>query len=182
MYFKEKEIILKNNIHCLLRSPNRNDACSMLEFLKITSQETDFMLRYPEEIDLTPKQQEIYLSNINHSSTNMMIAAFISNQLVGNASIVLIGTQLKVKHRAEFGISIKKEFWNLGIGQHLIEEILIQAKQIGYRQVELSVFADNSRAIHLYQKCGFEKWGVIKDAYKLKGGSYHDEILMGRKL
>ena len=47
-----------------------------------------------------------------------------------------------------------------------------------FEQLELTVFADNTRAIRLYEKVGFVKTGVLPRAYRLKDGSYHDEVQM----
>ena len=55
---------------------------------------------------------------------------------------------------------------------------LHQAKENGLEQMELGVYADNERAIHLYQKYGFEQCGIWKNAFKLKDGTYRDEILI----
>ncbi len=52
MIFKEKNVILNDGTKCILRSPNYKDAASMLEHLKITSDETYFMVRYSEEITM----------------------------------------------------------------------------------------------------------------------------------
>ena len=53
---------------------------------------------------------------------------------------------------------------------------------MGYEQIELGVFADNKRAQNLYKKNGFEVWGNTKNAFKLKDGTYRDEIIMGRSI
>ena len=45
MEFREKEIKLKDGTTCILRSPNENDAEEMIEYLKISSDETHFMVR-----------------------------------------------------------------------------------------------------------------------------------------
>ena len=46
-------------------------------------------------------------------------------------------------------------------------------------RVELTVYADNERAIHLYEKYGFVKEGVKRKA-AISCGQYKDEILMAR--
>ena len=56
------------------------------------------------------------------------------------------------------------------------------AGQIGYRQVELDVAAENEQARALYKKCGFTESGRHHDALMYDDGSYHDLILMYRKL
>ena len=53
---------------------------------------------------------------------------------------------------------------------------------MGYEQIELGVFSDNEKAKALYKKYGFEVWGNTKNAFKLKDGTYRDEIMMGRMI
>ena len=52
--------------------------------------------------------------------------------------------------------------------------------QLRFEQLELGVFSDNARAIHLYESCGFHAWGTQPRAFKLKDGTYRDEIMMVR--
>ena len=182
MNFMEKKIELKDGTECTLRSPNENDFEKMIEYLIMTSGETYFMLRYPEEVNITLDQEKEFLKSSINSDKDIMIAAFINDELAGNVGISCAGNFAKLKHRAELGISIKEKFWNKGIGSILIKEIIEQAKIMGYEQIELGVFSDNEKAMALYKKHGFEVWGNIKNAYKLKDGTYRDEIIMGKKL
>lgn len=182
MKLEDKKVKLKDGTRCVLRSPKEQDAESMIEYLKITSDETYFMVRYPEEITVSiEKEKEILNENLK-SDKDMMIAAFVNNELAGNAGINCVRNHIKLKHRAAFGISIKEKYWNNGIGNILLKEIIEQAKSMGYEQLELGVFSDNKRAQALYKKHGFEVWGYSKNAYKLKDGTYRDEIMMGRML
>ncbi|MFL0252630.1 GNAT family N-acetyltransferase [Clostridium neuense] len=180
MEFREKKIKLKDGTTCILRSPNEHDAEKMIGYLKMTSEETHFMIRYAEEINIPMDKEAEFLKDNLNSNQNMMIGAFINNELAGNASISCVGNYIKLKHRAAFGISIKERYWNNGIGNALIKEIIEQSKEIGYEQIELGVFSDNKKAISLYKKYGFEVWGSTKNAFKLKDGTYRDEIIMGR--
>lgn len=182
MQFEAKEVELKDGTRCVLRSPNEQDAESMIEYLKITSDETHFMIRYPEEITITIEEEKKILNENLKSDRYIMIAAFLDGELAGNASISCVGDHIKLRHRAVFGISIKEKYWNNGIGNVLFEEIIKQAKLIGYEQIELGVFKDNKKGQALYKKHGFEVWGSSKNAYKLKDGTYRDEIIMGRML
>lgn len=52
-------------------------------------------------------------------------------------------------------ISLFQEYRGLGIGTALMQKMLEQLKEDGYRQVSLSVQKDNY-AVRLYQKTGFE--------------------------
>ncbi|MDU6038076.1 MAG: GNAT family N-acetyltransferase [Clostridium butyricum] len=182
MIFKEKKVILKDGTKCILRSPNYKDAASMIEYLKITSDETYFMVRYPEEIIMKVEEEEEIINCTINSKTDLMIVAFVNNELAGNAGISAIRNHIKLKHRAGLGISIKQKYWNNGVGDILIKEMINAAGLMGYEQIELGVFADNKRARYLYKKNGFEVWGNTKNAFKLKDGTYRDEIIMGRSI
>ena len=96
----------------------------------------------------------------------------------GNCGVNEIADRLKMRHRAELGISIKKKAWGLGLGTILISRALEQAKENRFTQVELGVFADNERAIGLYRKLGFTEMGRIPKAFCLKDGTYRDEAQM----
>lgn len=50
---------------------------------------------------------------------------------------------------------VKKEYRNLGIGGILIDYILEQIKEMGYKEATIGVDKDNESALHLYQKKGF---------------------------
>ena len=94
MQFKEKKIELKDGTKCILRSPNEQDAESMIEYLKITSDETYFMVRYPEEITVSvEKEKQILNDNLKNDAT-LMIAAFVDGELAGNAGISRVGEHI----------------------------------------------------------------------------------------
>jgi len=178
MVYAEKEYTIKNNRVCTLRNAAVSDAGAMIEFLQITNKESYFMLRYPEEITLTESEEKDILKNWETHPNKLLLLAFIDGELAGSCGITPVAEHLKTKHRGSFGISVKKKYWGLGIGSLLMQEILIFAKKNGFEQVELGVYADNVRAQKLYARFGFIEWGRLSNAYKLKDGSYRDEINM----
>jgi RimJ/RimL family protein N-acetyltransferase len=64
-----------------------------------------------------------------------------------------------------------------GLGFWLINAALKQASGAGFVRVELDVRADNTRAIALYDKVGFVREGVIRDAVFIDG-EYYDSVMM----
>ncbi len=182
MVFHDKKITLKNGKECLLRSPNVDDAEQLLEYLKQTSAETDYMTRYSEEITMSIADEENFIKSINESPNSLMILVFIDNRLVGNASFSPVRNMIKLMHRASLGIAIIKEAWGLGIGAALLTEIIDCAKKAGIEQLELEVVTTNYKAISLYERFGFVKYGLLNNAFKLKDGSYYAVDLMMKKL
>ena len=59
----------------------------------------------------------------------------------------------------------------------LIRATLAQARVAGFVRVELDVHADNARAIALYDKVGFAREGMARDAVFVDG-EYRDAINM----
>ena len=178
MYIRAREVHLKNGQSIILRSPDMFDAEQMLEHMKLTSGETEFMSRYPEEITVSVEAQSRFLQMIENDADNFMLAAYLDGRMVGNAGVTRVRENLKYRHRANFGISLREEVCGLGLGTLMMQEILGIVKGTAFEQLELTVFEDNARAIRLYEKMNFRKVGVLPRAYRLKDGSYHDEVQM----
>lgn len=178
MYIKAKEVYLKNGQKIILRSPDMFDAEQLLHHMRLTSAETEFMSRYPEEITVSVEAQACFLQMIENDADNFMLAAYLDGHMIGNAGVTRVRDNMKYRHRANFGISLQEKVCGLGLGTQMMREILEIVKGTSFEQLELTVFGDNARAIRLYEKVGFVKTGVLPWAYRLKDGSYHDEVQM----
>ena len=77
MNYQEKTVTLKDGTVCRICSPQKKDAGQILEHMRITSEETHHMLRYPDEIMRTREEEEQYLEESLNSETDLLIAAFI---------------------------------------------------------------------------------------------------------
>ena len=119
-----------------------------------------------------------------YHSTNLKreVGAFAGETLVGEIGVGQVRPHIKYRHRAGMGISIVRSHWGCGLGRFLMQLAVEQARALGFEQLELGVYSDNPRAIHLYEKGGFERYGVLPHAFKLKDGTYRDEILMVKML
>ncbi|MEL3906242.1 MAG: GNAT family N-acetyltransferase [Treponema sp.] len=182
MIYQAKEFRLNGGRVCTLRSAAVSDAPELLDFLRAVNEETYFLLRYPEEVTYTQEEEETIIQEWKEHPNKLLLLAVIDGCIAGNCGITPAAGLLKTQHRGSFGISVKKAFWTLGIGRLLMSEVLAFAKNCGMEQVELGVFSDNTRALGLYRQFGFTEWGRIPRAYKLKDGTYRDEIHMGLPL
>ena len=182
MRINEQNITLKDGRNAILRNPQPGDASALIEYMKVTAEETLFILRYPEEISMTVEQEERFLENMLNDARNLMVMAEVDGEVAGNAAISAVGMRQKIQHRCSVAITLYKKFWNQGIGTALMELLLDKAKECGYEQAELEVAKSNERAIALYKKVGFRETGYIWRALKYKDGSYNDLILMVKEL
>lgn len=175
-YFKE--ITLKDGRSCTLRNPTAADAENIIKHMAVTSDQTDYMMRYGDEVTVEEWEEAEYLSLIEQSSNAAMICAIVEGRLVANGGFNCVADRAKCRHRAEFGISIRRAFWGLGIGTAILEGVIELAKQAGYEQLELEVVSTNKRGLALYEKMGFEKCGTKPRAFKLRDGRYLDFTAM----
>ncbi len=111
---------------------------------------------------------------------NSMVFAILAlpeKQLIGNCGL----QNLDWKNRtAVFGIFIgDKDYWNKGYGSDATRTLLRFAfEQLGLNRVELDVYDFNPRAMRAYEKAGFRRDGVRRQAL-YRDGAFHDVHLMG---
>lgn len=181
MVYETKNIVLKNGVKAVFRSPVPSDARAMNTYLKTCASETEFMLRYPEECTETEETEAAFLESVNASPNHLMIACILDGKVVGNCSLMCNSMQ-KTKHRATVVIGILKPYWGLGIGTAMFSELITIAKEKGILQLELDYIEGNERACRLYQKMGFAHTGERPDAIRLKDGTLRKEFSMMKKL
>lgn len=175
-------ILLKNGMECCLRNGMECDAQAVLDNFHLTHGETDYLLTYPDENCWDAVQEGQFLKEKSESEQEIEIVALVGSTVVGTAGIEAAGKKYKIRHRAEFGISIAKEFWGLGIGQALTAACIECAKAAGYIQLELNVAAGNTRAVALYQKAGFVEYGRNPKGFYSRLAGFQEVIYMRLEL
>lgn len=143
------------------------DAEALLEYLKIVGGETENLTFGPEGIPTPLAAEREYLPSLLHSTTSVMFVAKRGDEIVGNASFSGM-TKERLKHRGELSVCVKRAAWGQGIGSRLMDAILDFAKHTAQVEiVSLEVRSDNTRAIKLYEKYGFEKMGTFRGFFKI---------------
>ena len=182
MRFTARTVTLRDGRTCVLRPACPDDAAALIDYMVRTAGETEFVLRYPDEVSFTEEREREILGSILDDPGQVMMVGIVDGKLAGNCSIGGIGMKRKIRHRCSLAVALYREYWGLGIGGAMIAYLAELAKQIGFEQIDLEVVADNTRAVALYRKCGFEESGRRLRALKFDDGTYHDEILMTRIL
>ncbi|NLY90213.1 MAG: GNAT family N-acetyltransferase [Firmicutes bacterium] len=131
-----------------------------------------------ERIDYNEK----YLANLDQN-THEFVAVSKNEageeKIIGVAGLTVYANH-RLRHSAGLGIMVHKDYQNQGVGSELLKALLDLADNwLMLVRVELTVFTDNERAIHLYEKFGFEKEGVKRLA-AIRNGKYDDVLMMAR--
>ncbi len=177
-----KTIILKDGRECVLRSASAEDAKAVIDVFLMTHTQTDNLASYPDEVTFTLEMEQEFLGKKAESDCEAEILAEVGGRLVGTAGISRVGEFYKVKHRAEFGISVDREYWGLGIGRALTQACIECAKKAGYAQIELGVVAGNSKAIALYESAGFAEYGRNPRGFRSRLTGWQELIQMRLEL
>lgn len=177
-----KSVILKNEKVCQIRNATDMDAQAVYDNFNLTHSQTDYLLSYPDENNYDVEQEKNFLLKKMNSNNEIELCAVIDGQIVGTAGIEAVGKKDKVSLRAEFGISIEKMYWGLGIGKVLITSCIDCARQAGYVQLELNVVAENTSAISLYKSAGFVEYGRNPKGFHSRYIGWQELILMRLEL
>lgn len=156
----------------IIREADIEDAENVIEYIKIVSDETDFLISDSSERKFTVKKEKEFLQNIQSSILEKIFLFEIKNKIVGMCSIEGIN-KIRIKHRVDLAITVLKNYWGNKIGEKLIDYAINYCKSNSIKKIELTVRIDNKRALKLYKKFGFEIEGEIKNFIYLNGNYYN---------
>jgi ribosomal protein S18 acetylase RimI-like enzyme len=131
---------------------------------------------YEEEI-LNPRFFfETYIEN--DSADHVMFGAFDGEQLIGITGFNRMARK-RASHRGEIvQVYVDANYRGQNFGERLLRHALDYAFNLdGIEQVQLSVIASNQAAIKLYEKLGFQSFGVQSHYFKVED-SYLDQQFM----
>jgi RimJ/RimL family protein N-acetyltransferase len=173
---------LKDGRTLVLREPKIEDAAIMLAYAKVVGGETDFLLIDENGIDgLTLEGEEQWIRGTLDAPNTKMFLGFVDGELVLLCD-VRAAARGRVSHNAGIAISIKRDYWGLGIGAIALQAMIDFARGTNFlRTLTLEVREGNARAVALYKRFGFVEVGRHKRRINVRG-TYYDEILMDLEL
>ncbi|MGX7244127.1 N-acetyltransferase family protein [Enterococcus quebecensis] len=161
-----------------IREAIPTDAAEILRALKIIGSETPYLVMDEKGMEMTPAEMSENLANLYESSNNVLMVALADETVVGTAS-VKASSKKRMEHIGEIGISILKDYWGFGLGSLMMEDLIDWAKESNViRRLELTVQHRNQRAVHVYEKIGFETEAIMARGAKTDDGEFLDVHLM----
>lgn len=168
--------ILKNKKILDIREATPQDAEEILDVLKTIGGETDFLLIDREGLPTSLEAERAVLEANLQRLNNKVFIGLVDGKIVATSGIT--GSERdRIKHNVSLGLSILKDYWNIGIGTHMVEYIVNycrMTKQI--KNITLEVREGNTWAIKLYEDAGFKKVGTYSGRV-LIDGDYKNELI-----
>lgn len=178
--FEVVSVFLKNGQQVTIRAAHRSDETGVARFFRQAVQETEFLSM---QIDEVGSDAEVgrFLHAMERSGHSLFLVAAVPGMIVGMGQ-VSFSARRKSRHRAVISVAVSRKLWGLGLGSALLNAMTAFAVGRGATQLELTVMADNVRAIALYERFGFKAVGRMPNAYLMSDGGFRDEISMVKPL
>lgn len=177
MIVPSKIVTLKDSSQIELRSVRADEADLMLEHLIIAHAESYRNLNRDAEFwkSFSVEEEAKLLQNMASSPRGFMISAYDQGKIIAGLGI-FTGAEDARRYNSTLGISIQNRYQGKGLGFQMINYAIQQARVAGLHRIELSVRTYNPDGIHLYEKVGFEKVGLMKEV-SIIDGKFVDEFL-----
>ncbi len=160
-----------------IRIATPEDAAAILAFCKLAGAETDNLSFGAEGVPFSVEQEQEFLEYAQNSRERLFLLAICSGKIVGTGTFSAFQLP-RLAHRGEISITVRQEFWGQHIGSQLMEEILRFARDVAQARIlSLEVRTDNSRAIALYKKFGFETVGTFPGYMNINGENISCDIM-----
>ena len=173
--------LLKDGSVLLIREAAPEDARAILDYIECISTESDFLTFGPGEFELTEAEENDFLRKCRQADNELYLVGLINN-VVACTLHFSAGHRPRIRHTGELGLSVRMQYWNLGIGSLMLDTLIAWAQLTGFiRKLNLRVRTDNERAIALYRRKGFVTEGTIRKEI-FSNGTFFDHYWMGLEL
>ncbi|SFA95283.1 GNAT family N-acetyltransferase [Clostridium frigidicarnis] len=168
---------LKNGQEVIIRLPQKEDAQQMIDFYNVVGGETNFLSFGKNEFSMSLNEYEKFLEVTKKVDNSIVVVATVNDEIISIASITS-GQKARTKHVGTFGIVVSKKYCGLGLGVKLMDYLMDWSKSNGVtKKISLVTNEENTVAIELYKKFGFEVDCILKkDNYV--NGEYLNTVIM----
>ena len=112
-----------------------------------------------------------------YRTEDAVAASEIWNQVVDDGYILHPNNVGRCGHICNASYAVRRDIRGEHIGENLVLDCLRMAKEKGFRVMQFNaVVASNTHALHLYERIGFTKLGVIPGGFRMPDGHYEDII------
>jgi RimJ/RimL family protein N-acetyltransferase len=185
MSFKDmnvtQHIALKNGLQFTLQHAGPSDAEQILAYFEQIASESENISFGSGEFGMSVEEEQAFLRQSAEAPTSLYVLAKIAGEIAGILTFST-GKRARLQHAGEFGISVLRKYWGLGLANRMLTYLIDWARQNGtIRKINLRVRVDNLPAIHLYEKYGFVQEGRPTRDFYLHG-EFVDAYMMGLQL
>jgi len=132
--------------------------------------------RYLTFLEAPPAKDASKFVRHNIRRRHPQYVALAGEAIVGWCDVLPVDRPTRA-HTGVLGIGVRADFRGRGIGTALLREALRGARAFGFTRIELAFRAGNARVAPFYERFGFVREGVQRNAVRVDG-AYEDLICM----
>lgn len=161
-----------------VRGLRQSDAAEFAQLLIQLSRETPFTLLSEVENRALASTQPQRTRQLIEAPGQQVLVATVKDTLIGFLALSQGGFE-KNRHACSLMTGVLRDYWRQGVASALMQRALRWVEQRGISRVELTVMESNAPAVGFYQKFGFQREGVKRNALVVDGVPVN-EICMAR--
>jgi RimJ/RimL family protein N-acetyltransferase len=167
----------------VIREAREADAKNLNAMVADVFQSSPYLVTLPEEFSsFTEEQQKERIKKFEIEANHLMLVAEVGDELVGVIDFQN-GGRKRISHRGSFGMSAHPRWREKGIGYLLLKGLIDWVGQHpSVELIQLAVMEENTPAVALYKKMGFEITGREPYGLKLADGTFLVELNMSLKV
>jgi len=154
------------------------DSVQVLEIHRRVLAEGAYFITEADEFRQTRVWKAAAIRELEGSENSVFLVARLDGAIVG-ALMAQGGHLRRSRHVARLEIFVEQAARGVGVGRALMDAVVQWAQDNPeVRKLSLNVFADNPRAIGLYESFGFAVEGRRVREYLLSDGTWRDDLVM----
>jgi RimJ/RimL family protein N-acetyltransferase len=122
-------------------------------------------------------ERRLWLGHLIDAPWTLVLVATTADTTIGY--LTAVGSE---RQPALIGLGVAKAWRNRGVGTRLVAEAVAWARAHGLHKLAAEVFPHNEPTLHLFQKLGFEREGVLGGHYRRRNGALWDVVVFGLPL
>lgn len=162
----------KDGREVILRTPKWEDLDDLVEF--ITSLGKDEYTR-DEGADWLAKRLSLM-----EKGGELSLVAEVDGKAIATSRLGIMDDKPSI-HVGFIEPEVRNDYRNVGIGTEMVKTLIDQARKLSLKLIVLGVYSTNSVALHVYEKVGFKRVGLIPKRF-FEDETYIDEAIMAMEL
>jgi len=172
------EVFFIQTMNTIIRKARPQDAAKIIDTIKkiIAEPDSNLEMSAGEFLHSLDQEQKI-LEEFSNSENSIFLVAEAGGEIIG--MIICHGSSRKAsRHSVEISMSVASDWRGRHVGTALLQAAIEWAKNSSIvKRMDLIVFERNTTAIHLYEKFGFEKEGLLRKSI-YRDGKYLNSYIM----